>query len=56
MPMFSATQVPPPKNWQDFEPLCWDLRRRIWKDPGTQKNVRLGGDRNCGCQSRERGV
>jgi hypothetical protein len=42
MSMFSATQVPPPKNWQDFESLCWDLWRRIWKDPGTQKNGRLG--------------
>lgn len=42
MPMFSATQVPPPKNWQDFESLCWDLWRRIWKDSATQKNGRFG--------------
>jgi hypothetical protein len=40
--MFSASQVPPPKNWQEFETLCWDLWRRIWKDTGAQKNGRLG--------------
>lgn len=42
MPKYSAFQIPPPKNWQDFESLCWDLWRRIWNDPGTQKNGRLG--------------
>src|SRR4051812_38732769 len=42
MPAFSASQIPPPKNWQDFESLCWDLWRRIWNDPNTQKNGRQG--------------
>lgn len=42
MSQFSAFQIPPPKNWQDFETLCWDLWRRIWRDPNTQKNGRAG--------------
>jgi hypothetical protein len=42
MPTFSASQIPPPKNWQEFETLCWDLWRRIWNAPNTQKNGRSG--------------
>ena len=42
MSRYSSFQVPPPKNWQDFESLCWELWRSIWKDPGTQKNGRFG--------------
>lgn len=42
MPQYSAFQIPPPKNWQEFESLCWDLWRRIWNDPNTQKNGRVG--------------
>ena len=42
MPQYSAFQIPQPKNWQDFESLCWDLWRRIWKDPNTLKNGRQG--------------
>lgn len=39
---FSNLQTPPPSNWQDFETLCCDLWRSIWKDPNTQKNGRQG--------------
>ncbi len=39
---FSNTQIPPPKNWQDFETLCADLWEKIWNDPQTQKNCRSG--------------
>lgn len=42
MTQFSRFQVPPPSNWQDFESLCCDLWRAIWKDPNTQKNGRQG--------------
>ena len=42
MPTFSRLQIPPPTNWQDFESLCCDLWREIWKDPNTQKNGRQG--------------
>jgi tetratricopeptide (TPR) repeat protein len=42
MPLFSGLQISPPANWQDFETLCCDLWRSIWKDPNTQKNGRWG--------------
>jgi len=42
MTRLSNLQVPPPANWQDFESLCCDLWRAIWKDPNTQKNGRQG--------------
>ncbi|CAM8500946.1 hypothetical protein [Klebsiella quasipneumoniae] len=35
-------QIPPPRNWQDFESLCCDLWARVWNDPNTQKNGRGG--------------
>lgn len=37
-----SQQIPPPKNWQDFELLCADLWARIWKDPDTQMHGRQG--------------
>jgi hypothetical protein len=40
--MFMNLQIPPPANWQDFEILCCDLWRAIWKDPNTQRNGRQG--------------
>jgi len=43
---FSKLQIPPPSNWQDFESLCCDLWREIWKDPNTQKNGRQGQPQN----------
>ena len=42
MPTFSSSQIPPPRNWQDFEDLCCDLWSEIWKDPNAQKNGRQG--------------
>tara|TARA_R110002167_G_scaffold77944_8_gene216087 strand:- start:17397 stop:21308 length:3912 start_codon:yes stop_codon:yes gene_type:complete len=42
LPTFSSLQIPPPKNWQDFESLCCDLWGEIWNDPNTQKNGRQG--------------
>ena len=42
----SNFQYPPPKNWQDFEKLCRDLWREIWRDPNTQKNGRSGQDQH----------
>lgn len=42
MPSFHNLQIPPPSNWQDFESLCCDLWKDIWKDPDTQKNGRKG--------------
>jgi tetratricopeptide (TPR) repeat protein len=42
MPLISAMQIPPPQNWQDFETLCFDLWKNIWKDQDTQKHGRQG--------------
>ncbi len=42
MPTSNRLQIPPPKNWQDFEALCRDLWSRIWDDPDTQQNGREG--------------
>jgi len=42
MPTFFNLQIPPPTNWQEFEALCCDLWRVIWKDPNTQRNGRQG--------------
>ena len=42
MPTFHGLQIPPPENWEDFESLCCDLWREIWKDPNTKKHGRQG--------------
>jgi hypothetical protein len=38
--MHDRFQLPPPRNWQDFESLCRDLYALVWSDPGTKKNGR----------------
>jgi hypothetical protein len=34
--------LPEPKNWQDFERLCFDLFRGMWKTNDAQMNGRQG--------------
>jgi len=34
--------LPPPKSWEDFEEMLWDLFRAEWNDPHTQKHGRRG--------------
>jgi hypothetical protein len=34
--------LPEPKNWQDFERLCFDLYRHIWKTTDADMNGRQG--------------
>jgi len=46
MIIFSNHQVLAPENWQDFENLCCDLWREIWKDTNAQKNGRSGQNQN----------
>ena len=41
-------QVPPPAKWEDFEDLCLDLWRKIWRDENAQKNGRRGQPQNGG--------
>lgn len=42
MPLLSACQIPPPKNWQDFEDLCADLWQEEWKNNSIQRYGRNG--------------
>jgi hypothetical protein len=42
MPLISACQLPPPRNWQDLESLCADLWREEWNDPNVQRVGRAG--------------
>jgi tetratricopeptide (TPR) repeat protein len=42
MPTVLNSQIPPPRNWQDFEDLCRDVWEKIWGDHNTQKNGRSG--------------
>src|SRR5262245_13687275 len=42
MPTLGRMQLPPPKDWGEFEDLCRDLWARIWKDPYAGKNGRQG--------------
>ena len=42
MPLLSGCQIPPPKNWQDFEALCADLWREEWQDGSIQRYGRCG--------------
>ena len=42
MPTLNRSQIPPPKNWQDFESLCRDLWSRLWDDNQAQQNGRDG--------------
>jgi Restriction endonuclease len=42
MPLLSTSQVPPPKNWQDFENLCADLWQEKWQDCFIQRYGRSG--------------
>jgi tetratricopeptide (TPR) repeat protein len=38
----SDFQIPAPAKWEDFEDLCLDLWRKIWRDDNAQKNGRRG--------------
>ena len=39
-------QIPPPADWQDFQRLCCDLWKLIWRDPNAQEYGRLGQRQN----------
>jgi hypothetical protein len=34
--------LPPPKNWQDFEHMCFDLYSRLWRTNGAEMHGRRG--------------
>ncbi|MFN7305132.1 MAG: hypothetical protein ACK5TQ_00950, partial [Acetobacteraceae bacterium] len=43
---FHERQNPPPKSWEQFEDLCLDLYRLVWRDPRAQKNGRRGQEQH----------
>lgn len=42
MNFFQNKEIPPPKNDEEFEELCCDLWRKIWKDPEAKMHGRRG--------------
>ena len=38
----NAAQIPPPKNWEQFEDLCHSLFKSVWDDPCAEKYGRRG--------------
>lgn len=38
----SSVQIPPPRDWQAFERLCWKIARILWGDESTQMHGRNG--------------
>lgn len=42
MPTISSSQLPPPKNWDEFEDICADVFTREWNDPNTVRHGRQG--------------
>ena len=42
MTSFLNKEIPPPKSGKEFEKLCRDLWRRIWKDPEAKMHGRSG--------------
>ena len=39
MPRISNAQIPAPKNWEEFEDICFELWKSIWKDPKLDVGV-----------------
>ena len=31
-----------PANWQDFQDLCFQLWKELWRDPASHQNGRIG--------------
>lgn len=46
MPTPSTSLLPIPNSWEEFEDICADLLKRIWKDPYVVRNGRLGQQQN----------
>ena len=42
MPSPTTTQLPRPKSWDEFEDMCADVLKRIWKDPYVVRHGRSG--------------
>jgi hypothetical protein len=42
MPSPTTTELPIPKSWDEFEDICADLLKRLWRDPYVVRNGRSG--------------
>lgn len=42
MPSPTTTELPIPKSWDEFEDICADMLRQVWKDPYITRNGRSG--------------
>ena len=42
MPTISSSQLPAPKNWDEFEEICADLYSLEWSDPNVVRHGRKG--------------
>ena len=42
MPSPPTTDLPRPKSWDEFEDICADVLKRLWKDPYIVRNGRSG--------------
>lgn len=42
MPSPATTNLPHPKSWDEFEDICADVLKRMWKDPYVARNGRSG--------------
>ncbi len=60
MPDPTTSKLPKPKSWQEFEDIVWNIYRRKWNDPHTQKYGRPGqaqqGVDICGIPENKGGV
>ncbi len=46
MPTLNSSQLPPPKNWDEFEDICADLFMRELDDPNLVRHGRQGQRQN----------
>src|SRR5680860_537423 len=42
MPTLSMSELPPPRSWDEFEEIAWDLLSREWNDPNAVRHGRQG--------------
>ena len=46
MPSPATTNLPRPKSWDEFEDICADVLKRLWRDPYVVRNGRSGQSQN----------
>jgi tetratricopeptide (TPR) repeat protein len=46
MPTIPGTQLEPPSDWQEFQRICCDLWKRIWRNPNVQEYGTIGQRQN----------